>query len=98
MPRRSSHDSCAYCGRNLIPRSHWLSPTNDHVVPRFLGGDKKVRSCRACNELKGNMDPAVWREFRTTYPRYYLLVHHTGYRGNDILRRLSPEMLEGLLK
>ena len=37
------------------------SQTKDHLVPKARRGRKKVACCYECNQLKGGMDPFVFR-------------------------------------
>lgn len=77
MRRRRSY--CTYCTRRLIIGGqvrippHSRAYTRDHVVPQALGGIETVRSCFACNNLKGHMLPAEWRAFMTANPRWWRL-------------------------
>lgn len=64
---------CCYCLRGLekpTARSS-VAFTRDHVMPRCVGGAKKVRCCRQCNQLKGDLHPSVWRWFTENHPRWW---------------------------
>lgn len=63
-PRQSK--TCAYCGVTMRQESEQLRPTKDHVVPKRLGGRKKVAACNACNHAKGGMTPAEWLRYVAT--------------------------------
>src|SRR3954470_8317283 len=41
-------ETCPYCG------AVEFSPTQDHVFPQFLGGSRKIRCCKGCNDLFGH--------------------------------------------
>lgn len=58
-PRLSAYKHCWYCG-NILTRKH---RTNDHVVPKCLGGSVFVFACRSCNELKAAMSVEEFRQY-----------------------------------
>lgn len=64
---------CTYCRRELEgPRSRSRTAvTADHVMPRSVGGQRKVPCCRQCNGLKGDIHPSVWRWFTETFPGWW---------------------------
>lgn len=72
MARRNL-GSCVYCRRQLTkPRDRGRCAfTKDHVMPRCVGGTRKVRSCRQCNGLKGDIHPSVWRWFTEAHPEWW---------------------------
>jgi len=52
---------CAYCGRNLTPKT----ATKDHVVPRVQGGGDAgniLPACLICNRLKGPLTLEQFKE------------------------------------
>jgi hypothetical protein len=65
---------CFWCGNALIDHvpgdaargtdAFHRKRTRDHLISRRHGGTFTVWSCRACNELKGSMDPV---EFHKTH-------------------------------
>ena len=64
---------CCYCRRELSKpggRSR-TALTRDHVMPRCVGGTRKVRCCRQCNGLKGDIHPSVWRWFTVEHPGWW---------------------------
>lgn len=64
---------CTYCKRELekpTSRSR-TAATSDHVMPASVGGQRKVRCCRQCNQLKGDIHPSVWRWFTEHYPAWW---------------------------
>lgn len=65
--------TCTYCRRELAgPRSpSRVAATADHVMPRCVGGQRKVRCCRQCNGLKGDIHPSVWRWFTEAFPGWW---------------------------
>jgi hypothetical protein len=65
--------NCTYCRRELAsPRSRFATAfTKDHVMPKAVGGTRKVPCCLHCNRLKGDMHPQVWRWFTTNYPKWW---------------------------
>lgn len=66
---------CAYCERALHQPSDRtdLRATRDHVLPRVNGGQHKVWSCSACNNLKGSLLPAQWSSFMHANPEWWKL-------------------------
>jgi len=65
--------SCAYCERILHStksRSR-LAATRDHVKPASLGGGHKVWCCWACNQIKKDMTPREWFEYRSKNPNWW---------------------------
>ena len=72
MARRSL-GYCAYCHRDLVkPTSRSTCAfTKDHVMPKCVGGQKKVRCCRQCTQLKGDLHPSVWRWFTEAHPAWW---------------------------
>lgn len=55
LPAGSTGALCAYCSRLVLRGSRGAAaPEIEHVVPRALGVDNLVISCRACNRSKGN--------------------------------------------
>lgn len=72
MPRKPL-GSCAYCRRELAgPKSRSrCAITRDHVMPKSVGGTRKVRACRQCNQLKGDIHPQVWRWFTEAHPGWW---------------------------
>ena len=71
--------NCAYCQRPLIRNGcarippHSRGATRDHVIPQCEGGERTVRACFACNNLKGAMPPHVWGQFMAANPRWWTL-------------------------
>lgn len=57
---------CPYCGRAM----HFdrvltgAFPTREHVIPKSQGGQRVVYACLDCNEAKGDMSEAEFRERR----------------------------------
>lgn len=64
---------CHWCDRPLKATTDPsnLAATRDHIVPVSKGGRKWVWSCRACNEIKGDMSPEKWDEFRSSNPQWW---------------------------
>lgn len=65
--------SCTYCRRDLAKptaRSK-CALTKDHVMPKAVGGTRKVNCCRQCNQLKGDIHPSAWRWFTVHYPGWW---------------------------
>jgi hypothetical protein len=64
---------CVYCRRELAgPRSRSRTAvTRDHVMPKCVGGTRKVRCCRQRNGLKGDIHPQVWRWFTEHHPGWW---------------------------
>lgn len=64
---------CTYCRRELEkPRSRARTAlTRDHVMPQCAGGRRKVRCCRQCNSLKGDIHPSAWRWFTANHPDWW---------------------------
>jgi hypothetical protein len=52
---------CVYCGLNGRAQQAWWIFTDDHIVPRKLGGlDESlnlVLACSGCNSVKKHFDP-----------------------------------------
>lgn len=70
---RPSLGHCCYCHRGLqkpTARSN-VAFTRDHVMPKCVGGQRKVSCCRQCNQLKGDLHPSVWRWFTEAYPTWW---------------------------
>ena len=74
--------SCYWCWRPLLPSALNLarSETRDHVYPKSLGGERTVPACVACNNLKGDMRPYQWREFRQANPKWWLMYENRAAR------------------
>lgn len=74
---------CHYCRRALTAAAKGGSTaaTRDHVVPKALGGTTTVLCCRACNEIKGDMNPDQWREIMALVPQWWGLYGSRGPRG-----------------
>lgn len=71
---------CTYCRRDLTKpggRSK-TARTSDHVMPQSVGGRRKVRCCRQCNSLKGDIHPSVWRWFTEQHPGWWRLFRTNG--------------------
>lgn len=68
-----SFGACQYCHRQMTAPTDRSSTamTRDHVMPKCVGGTRKVRCCRLCNQLKGDMHPSVWRWFQGAYPGWW---------------------------
>lgn len=99
---------CFWCGGGLVrPLTNSCGPddaTIDHLIPRWLGGDKRksniVAACRACNSDRGGFhqpdtpDPTgfdAWFESRMGY-KPARFVEHEGRRltvRSLVLRRLG---------
>jgi hypothetical protein len=64
---------CTYCLRDLTsPHSRCgTAATRDHVMPKCVGGTRKVPCCQACNSLKGDIHPGVWRWFTEKNPGWW---------------------------
>jgi len=66
----TTHGShCAYCGRNLTPKS----ATRDHVVSKAQGGGYDgniLPACLICNRLKGPLTLEQFREAARTAWEY----------------------------
>lgn len=65
--------ACYWCARALMKpggRSP-LCGTKDHVLPASQGGRFKVWSCWACNNLKADMTPSMWRDYRVSNPLWW---------------------------
>jgi hypothetical protein len=48
-----------------------VAATRDHVVPKKLGGTKRVWACRQCNGLKADMMPDEWTVFMARHPEWW---------------------------
>lgn len=70
---RKGYGFCTYCLRALSSHSDRASTaaTKDHVMPKSVGGTRKVPCCRLCNQLKGDIHPSVWRWFTANYPGWW---------------------------
>lgn len=70
---RKTYGNCTYCHRGLTgPRDRAnTAMTKDHVMPKSVGGERKVRCCRLCNNLKGDIHPSVWRWFTDNHPHWW---------------------------
>lgn len=68
-------ECCFWCGRQMTKAGEMRSTslTIDHVMPRALGGGPTVESCRACNEVKGDMHPNDWHKFMRENPEWWKL-------------------------
>ena len=66
-------------------RFHGLRMTKDHTIPQCEGGMKTVNSCRACNEVKGDMPENDWISFIGTVPNAWRLFEVGGPRGKALL-------------
>jgi hypothetical protein len=53
--------------------SERLYPTRDHVHPKSQGGQITVICCRTCNNIKGDMLPAIWEAFMAAFPRWWTM-------------------------
>lgn len=72
MSRRKFHGKpCPYCKRQMDLNSYHLQPTNDHIVPKSLGGRKTVICCLKCNNLKGDMLPEAWAAYMAANPDWW---------------------------
>lgn len=73
MMATKSVGQCTYCKRQLAkPTSpSRTAMTRDHVMPKCVGGTRRVRCCRQCNGLKGDIHPSVWRWFTETFPGWW---------------------------
>lgn len=70
---RKFYGTCTYCHRQLtsaLDRAN-TAATKDHVMPKSVGGYRKVPCCRQCNQLKADMHPSVWRWFTANYPGWW---------------------------
>lgn len=65
--------TCTYCRRPLTKPTDRgnTALTRDHVMPKRVGGVRKVHCCRLCNQLKGDIHPGVWRWFTEHYPGWW---------------------------
>lgn len=65
--------SCHYCKRTLEATSSRsnVAATRDHYVARSMGGEYRVWSCWACNQVKGSMAPEEWRAYRDANPNWW---------------------------
>ena len=55
--------------------------TRDHVIPKMNGGRKTVPCCWACNQIKGDMSPAMWAKFRDHQAEWWNMLSTTNLRG-----------------
>lgn len=68
---------CRYCRRNLIhpsrdkARTHEVSATRDHVIPKSRGGTTTDWCCLRCNHLKADMPLIAWAKFMQAYPEWW---------------------------
>lgn len=87
--KQKNDDKCYWCGRHMQPMGGpgSLAKTRDHVVAQSDGGNRVVFACRACNELKGNMPPEFWVEFRKHHPEWWKLYRSTSFRGMRLYSR-----------
>ena len=74
---RADFGRCFYCKRTMKDpkRRAKLSATRDHVFPKCMGGQKTVKCCRHCNQLKGDMLPHRWRAAMRSFPMWWKLFH-----------------------
>ena len=63
---------CPYC--LCVMRKHRQGrknsdryPTNDHVVPKAIGGASTILVCLRCNNEKGDMLPDEWHAWLTRH-------------------------------
>ena len=70
---RKDRGWCTYCRRGLTsPHDRaGTAATMDHVMPKSVGGRRKVPCCKACNQLKGDIHPSVWRWFTERFPGWW---------------------------
>lgn len=85
----STGKHCCYCKRALqAPTSKSRTAlTYDHVVPKHMGGRKKVPCCRQCNQLKGPLHPTYWRQITERYPQWWTRFRDHG----DLLAQLRAD-------
>ncbi len=62
---------CPYCRRPMNRRDPKLTPTREHEVPASKGGTVVIIACFQCNQIKGDMMPAVWQNFMTRCPAWW---------------------------
>ncbi len=87
--KQNDKDRCYWCGRHMTPMGGpgVLAKTRDHVIAQADGGNRIVFACKACNELKGNMPPELWVEFRKHHPEWWKLYRGTNFRGMRLYSR-----------
>lgn len=79
--------TCCYCKRQLTPAQpeRGTSFTFDHVRALSGGGWRRVPCCRACNQLKGDLDPADWFWFIRTFKRWWKTFQTAQQVGQAVL-------------
>lgn len=65
--------ACHWCKRALHSAKSFsrVAATRDHVKPKSAGGTKTVRCCWGCNQMKKDMTPEQWAEFRLANPKWW---------------------------
>lgn len=75
---------CHWCKRDLKATTDKssMAATRDHVHPKSRGGELRVWACRACNNLKADMDEQEWLRFmRDNTDWWRLYGDKRGYRA-----------------
>lgn len=86
---RSYHGKkCHWCKKHMLMESERLRPTIDHVVPKSRGGTKTVVCCLSCNNLKGDMPPAIWALMLEKFPAIHDEMNRPGPRGMSLFYAL----------
>jgi hypothetical protein len=67
---------CIWCRRQLKATTDQtgLAATRDHVMPKSkwsAGEQPRAWACRTCNNMKADMLPAEWRQFRAANPEWW---------------------------
>lgn len=93
---RSYHGKpCFWCKRQMLMESASLQPTRDHLIPRSRGGTVIRITCLACNNLKGDMPPALWVLTLEKHPEVLNRFGGSGPRGMALFYNLFGSELEG---
>lgn len=89
---RSHHGrKCFWCQRIMQSGSRFLKPTRDHVIPKSRGGTKTVICCLSCNNLKGDMPPAIWALMLERFPAIHDELSRAGPRGMGLFYALMGQ-------
>jgi 5-methylcytosine-specific restriction endonuclease McrA len=64
--------------------------TKDHVIPRSLGGKKKVRCCFRCNHEKGAMTSEEWVKVPKPWAKDQSRLPHLAVPDDPDSERFAP--------
>lgn len=80
---------CPYCEREMAPQAG-VFPTLDHVVPYSRGGRRTIWACDDCNQVKGDLMPEEWAEFRRRHPRWWEMPKKQAGKARSLMRQALP--------